>query len=161
MAFLPWVKKLFYKRVKVTQRLPCIPPGVALNKTPDTSKWKFSIGYLISSILNPSSLMLTEFQKSPTSFNSFEKSVSLWSKPSSRRQLGTLETSPLFFPNRLSTSGHTLCDPRIARLMRRKSERTKTPQKTSNSFGAFMFIIRSTEFASKKEGNARELQTSS
>ena len=105
----------------MTQGLPCIPPGVALDKTPSTSKKKFSIGRLTSSILNPSSLMLTELQKSPTSFDSFEKGVSLRSRPSSRRQPGTLETSHLSFPNRLSTSGHTLRGPRMARLTTRKS----------------------------------------
>ena len=73
--------KLSYKRVRVTQGLPCIPPGVALDKTPSTSKWKFTIGRLTSSILNPSSLTLTELQKSLTSIDSFKKDVSLWSRP--------------------------------------------------------------------------------
>ena len=151
--------RLSYKRVRVTHGLSCIPPGVALDKTPSTSKKKFSIRRLTSSILNPSSLMLTELQKSPTSFDSFEKGVSLRSRPSSRRQPGTLETSSLSFPNRLSTSGHTLRGPRMARPTTRKSGRTETPQKTSDSLGAFVFTTRSTEFASKKEGNARDLRT--
>ena len=69
-----------FERVWVTQGLPCIPPGVALDKTPSTSKWKFTIGRLTSGIFNPSSLMLTELQKSPTSFDSFEKDVSLRSE---------------------------------------------------------------------------------
>ena len=42
--------RLFYKRFKVTLGLPCISPGVALDKTPSTSKWKFMIGRLTSSI---------------------------------------------------------------------------------------------------------------
>ena len=65
--------KFLFKKVWVTQGLPCIPPGVALDKTPSTSKWKFTIGRLTSSIFNPSSLMLTELQKSLTLFDSFEK----------------------------------------------------------------------------------------
>ena len=119
------------------------------------------IGHLTLSILNPSSLMLTEFQKSPTSFDSFEKGVSLRSRPSSRRQPGTLETSPLSFPNKLSTSGHTLRGPRMARPTTKRSGKTETSQKTRDSLRTFAFTIRSTEFASKKEGNACDLQTSS
>ena len=76
--------RLSYERVKVTQGLPCIPPGVVLDKTPNTSKKKLRIRRLTSSILNPSSLMLTELQKSPTSFDSFKKGVNLWLRPSSR-----------------------------------------------------------------------------
>ena len=57
----------------MTQGLPCIPPGIVLDKTPRTSKKKFCIERLISSILNPSSLMLTELQKSLTSIDSFKK----------------------------------------------------------------------------------------
>ena len=34
----------------MTQGLLCIPPGVALDKTPSTSKWKFTIGRLTSSL---------------------------------------------------------------------------------------------------------------
>ena len=34
----------------MTQELPCIPSRVALDKTPSISKWKFTIGYLTSSI---------------------------------------------------------------------------------------------------------------
>ena len=105
--------------------------------------------------------MLTELQKSPTSFDSFEKGVSFLSRPNSRRQPGTLETSYLFFPNRLSTSGHTLRSPRMARLTTRKSGRTETTQKTSDSLKAFVFTTRSTEFVSKKEGNAHNLRISS
>ena len=59
----------------MTQRLPCIPPGVVLDKTPRTSKKKFCIGRLTSSILNPSSLMLTELQNSLTSIDSFKKVI--------------------------------------------------------------------------------------
>ena len=73
--------KLSYERVRVTQGLSCMPPGVALDKTPSTSKWKFTIGCLTSSILNSSSLTLTELQKSLTSIDSFKKDVSFWSKP--------------------------------------------------------------------------------
>ena len=105
--------------------------------------------------------MLTEIQKSPTSFDSFKKGVSFRSRPSSRRQLGSLETNPLFFANRLNISGHTFCGPRMARPMTRKSEKTETTQKTSDSLGAFAFTTRSMEFASRREGNARDLQTSS
>ena len=61
---LPWIEfKAFLKRVWVTQKLLCIPLGVVLDKTPRTSKRKFAIGRLTLSILNPSSLMLTELQK--------------------------------------------------------------------------------------------------
>ena len=42
--------RLSFERVWVTQRLPCISPGVALDKTPSTSKWKLTIGRLTSSI---------------------------------------------------------------------------------------------------------------
>ena len=101
--------------------------------------------------------MLTELQKSPTSFDSFEKGVSLRSRPSSRRQPGTLETSHLFFPNRLSIRRHTLRGSRIERPTTRKFGRMEKPQKTSDSLGAFAFTTRSTEFASKKEGNAHDL----
>ena len=127
--------RLSFERVWVTQGFLCTPPGVVLDKTPRTSKRKFAIGRLTSSILNSSSLMLTELQKSPTSFDSFEKGVNLRSRPSSRLQPGTLETSHLSFPNRLSTSGHTLRGPRMARPTTRKSGRTETSQKTSDSFG--------------------------
>ena len=72
--------RLSFKRVWVTQGLPCIPLGVALDKTPNISGRKFTIGHLTSNILNPSSLMLTELQKSPTSFDSLEKDVSLRSE---------------------------------------------------------------------------------
>ena len=57
----------------MTQGVLCISPGVALDKTPSISKKKFCIGRLTLSILNPSSLMLTELQKSLTSINSFTK----------------------------------------------------------------------------------------
>ena len=51
--------RLSLERVWGTQGLPCIPPGVALDKTPSTSSGrKFRM-------------------KSPTSFDSFEKDVSL------------------------------------------------------------------------------------
>ena len=72
--------RFLFKRVWVTQGLPCISPGVALDKTPSTSKWKFTIGRLTSGIFNPSSLMLIELQKSLTSFDSFEKRASHWSR---------------------------------------------------------------------------------
>ena len=80
--------KLFFKRVWVTQRLLCISPRVILYKTPRTSKKKFAIGRFISSILNPSSLILTELQKSLSSIGFFKKGVSLslrfrWSNVSS------------------------------------------------------------------------------
>ena len=74
----------------MTQGLVCIPPGVALDKTPNGRK--FTIRLLTSSILNPSSLILTELQKSPTSFNSFEKDVSLWSE-SREKELDCWDTS--------------------------------------------------------------------
>ena len=57
----------------MTQGVLYISPGVALDKTPSTSKKKFCIGRLTSSILNPSSLILTELQKSLTSIDSFKK----------------------------------------------------------------------------------------
>ena len=69
------------ERVWESQRLPRIRPGVALDKTPSTSGRKFTIGRLTLSILNLLSLMLIELQKSPTSFDSFEKDVSLRSRP--------------------------------------------------------------------------------
>ena len=72
------------------QGLVCILPGVVLDKIP--SGRKFTIGYLTSNILNPSSLMLTELQKSPISFNSFEKDVSLWSE-SREKELDCWDTS--------------------------------------------------------------------
>ena len=62
-----------YKRVRVTQGGLCISPGVALDKTPNTSKKKFCIRRLTLSILNPSSLMLTKLQKSLTSIDFFKK----------------------------------------------------------------------------------------
>ena len=105
--------------------------------------------------------MLTKLQKSPISFDSFKKGVRFRSRPSSRRQPGTLETNPLFFPNRLSTSNHTLYGPRMAKPKTRKFEKTETPQKTSDGLRAFAFITHSIEFASKKKGNAHDLQTSS
>ena len=77
--------RLFFKRVWVTQGLLYILLGVALDKTPSTKKWKFTIGRLNLSILNPSSLILTKLQKSQTLFNSFEKDVSLWSKQRGRK----------------------------------------------------------------------------
>ena len=89
--------------------------------------------------------MLTEHQKSPTSIDSFKKDIRLrlrtmWEEinvthevivllippwPSSRHQPEILETSPLSFPNRLSTSRHTLHVPRMARSPTRKSGRKK------------------------------------
>ena len=60
----------------MTQRLPCISLGVALDKTLNTSKKKFAIRHLTLNILNPSSLMLTKLQKNPTSFDFFEKNSS-------------------------------------------------------------------------------------
>ena len=88
---LPWVEfKVSLQRVWVTQGLVYIPPGVALDKTP--SGRKFTIGRLTSSILNPLSLMLTELQKSPISFDFFEKDVSLWSE-SREKELDYWDTS--------------------------------------------------------------------
>ena len=69
--------RLSFEGVRVTQGLLCTPPGVVLDKTPKTSKRKFAIGRLTLSILNPSSLMLTELLKSLTSIDSFKKGVSL------------------------------------------------------------------------------------
>ena len=83
--------KLSFERVWETQRLPCIQPGVALDKTPCINERKFTIGRLILSILNLSSLMLIKLQKSPTSFDSFEKHSSPGSDGITRegaRQLG-------------------------------------------------------------------------
>ena len=57
----------------MTQGFLCISPRVALDKTPSTSKKKFYIGRLTLSILNSSSLMLTELQKSLTPIDSFKK----------------------------------------------------------------------------------------
>ena len=65
--------RLFYERVRVTQGFLYLPPGVALDKTPSISKKKFCIGHLTLSILNPSSLILTELQKSIISIDSFQK----------------------------------------------------------------------------------------
>ena len=132
-AHMPWVNfQLFFGRVLVTLVLWWTLPGVKLSKTLSTSRKKFIIGRLILSIFNPSSLMLTVLQKSSTLFDSFEKGVSFWSKPNSRHQPRTLETSPLSFPNRLSISRHTFCDPRRASLLTRKSGRIKTTQKTGD-----------------------------
>ena len=80
-ASLPWVEfKLSFGRVLVTSVLWWTLSGVELSKTPSTSERKFIIECLTLSILNPSSLMLTELQKSPTSFDSFKKDVSFWSR---------------------------------------------------------------------------------
>ena len=65
--------RLFYERVRVIQGFLYLPPGVALDRTLSTSKKKFCIGRHTLSILNPSSLMLTELQKSLTSIDSFKK----------------------------------------------------------------------------------------
>ena len=85
--------------------------------------------------------MLIELQKSPTSIDSFKKNVRLWSGtmreqinvtyevivpliplwPSFRRQPGILNTSPLSFPNRFSTSRHTLRGPKIVKPLTKKS----------------------------------------
>ena len=65
--------KLSYKRVGMTYGFLCLPPGMALDKTPNTSKKKFCMRRLILSILNLLTLMLTELQKSLTSINSFKK----------------------------------------------------------------------------------------
>ena len=45
--------RLFFERVWVTQKLPCIPPGVTLDKPPSTSGRKFRIGRLTSSPIHP------------------------------------------------------------------------------------------------------------
>ena len=68
--------KLSFERVWETQGLPYIQSEVALDKTPCISERKFTIGRLTLSILNPSSLMLIKLQKSPTSFDFFEKNSS-------------------------------------------------------------------------------------
>ena len=67
--------RLSYERVRVSQEFLYILPGVALDKTPSTSKKKFCIGRLTSSILNPSSLMLIKLQKRLISINSFKKVI--------------------------------------------------------------------------------------
>ena len=59
----------------MTQGFLFILPRVALDTTPSTSKKKFCIGHLTLSILNSSSLMLTELQKSLTSIDSFKKMI--------------------------------------------------------------------------------------
>ena len=59
----------------MSQGFLCISPGVILDKTPSTNKKKFCVGRLTLSILNPSSLMLTELQKSLTSINSLSTSM--------------------------------------------------------------------------------------
>ena len=58
--------------------LSWIPFGIELSETPSTSRRKFRIGHLTSSISNPSllSLMLTGLQKRPLSFNTSEKGSS-------------------------------------------------------------------------------------
>ena len=61
----------------MTQGLPCIPLRVVLDEIPRASKRKFVIGRLTFSILNPSSLILTELQKGLTSIDSFKKGVTL------------------------------------------------------------------------------------
>ena len=85
--------RLSFERVWETQGLLCIEPGVALDKTPCISERKFTIGRLTLSILNLSSLMLIKLQKSPTSFDSFEKDSSPGSDRTTRertRQLGRI-----------------------------------------------------------------------
>ena len=57
----------------MTEGFLCLPPGVALDRTPSASKKKFYIGCLSLNILNPSSLILTELQKSLTSIDCFKK----------------------------------------------------------------------------------------
>ena len=132
-AHLPWVEfKLSFRKVLVTSVLWWTLPAVELSKTPSTNRKKFTMGRLTLNILNPSSLMLTKLLKSPTSFIFFQKGVSLWSRSNSRHQPGTLETSPLSFPNRLSTSRHTLGGPRKASSPIRKSGKTETIQKISD-----------------------------
>ena len=81
-ATLPSVEfKLSFGRVLVTSVLWWTLFGVESSETASTSGRKFIIGRLTSSILNPSSLILTELQKSLTSFDSFEKDVSLQARP--------------------------------------------------------------------------------
>ena len=53
--------RLSFERVWVIQELLCISFGIILDTTLRTSKKKFAIRRLTSSILNPSSLMLIEF----------------------------------------------------------------------------------------------------
>ena len=45
--------RFLFERVWVTQRLPCIPPGVALDKTPSIRRGKFRMGHLTSSLIHP------------------------------------------------------------------------------------------------------------
>ena len=59
--------------------------GVELSKTLSISGRKFTIGRLTATILKPLSLMLIELQKSSTSFDSFEKDVSLWLEQCKRK----------------------------------------------------------------------------
>ena len=67
--------RLSFKKIWVTQVFLYIPPRVVLNETPRTSKRKVSIRRLTSNILNLSSLMLTELQKSLTSIDSLSTSI--------------------------------------------------------------------------------------
>lgn len=78
---LSWVKfKSFLRRNSETVGLSWTPSAVGLNETLSSSRRKFRIGLLTSSISNPSisSLTLTEPQKSPTSFDSSGKDSSHW-----------------------------------------------------------------------------------
>ena len=80
-----------YERVEMTQGVLCISPGVTLDKTPSTSKKKFCIGRLTSSILNLLKVMLSELQKSLISIDSFKKvmarkdSKEQWQKTMTRK----------------------------------------------------------------------------
>ena len=73
LLYLGSNSRLSYERVRVTQKFLYLPPGVALDKTPCSSKKMFCIGRLTLSILNPSSLMLIKLQKSLISIDSFKK----------------------------------------------------------------------------------------
>ena len=83
---LPWVEfKLSFGRVLVTPVLWWTLSGVELSKTLSTSRRKFTIGRLTSSILNPSSLILTGPQKSPTSFDFFRERLKSWPRGNNAR----------------------------------------------------------------------------
>ena len=54
ILYLGLSSSFLFERVWMTQGLPCIPPGVTLNKTPNTSSGrKFKIGHLTSSPIYP------------------------------------------------------------------------------------------------------------
>ena len=71
--------KLSFERVSETPGFSWTQPGAELSETPSTSRRKFRIGRLTSSTSNLSllNLMLTRLQKSPLSFVTFVKELSL------------------------------------------------------------------------------------